>query len=119
MALDLSTRYGDVQIIISGDISTHLENAGYIYPLLNLKPGDNIDIEVDGIEIRDGRVVYGDFIGRVKAELLELTISPGSETAQIVARFIEAYETVIVDTGSLGAFVLGGDYLSEGGIIDV
>lgn len=119
MALDLSTRYGDVQILISGDISTHLENAGYIYPLLNLKPGDNIDIEVDGIEIRDGRIVRGDFIGRVKAELLELTISPGSETAQIVARFIESYDTVIVDTGSLGAFVLGADYLSVGGIIDV
>ena len=87
----LIERYSDVQILVYGDISLKLENQGYLFNPLALQPGDNVDLEIDGIEIIAGTLRTTDIIGRIKAELLEIEIDPETETARIVARYISDY----------------------------
>lgn len=115
----ISDSYDDVQIFITGQVNLNLTYNEYPYDLIDVNQGDNIDIEIDGIEIRDGKIVRTDFIGRIKAEVIELTLSPEIDKAEIKARYISTYETVITDTAPVGTFILGYDYLAVGGIINV
>lgn len=111
-AEEWDSRYGDVQIFITGEINLNLNKTGnrflitedlkfittedgkYIIidksetTVFDLHPGYNITLEVDGIEIRNKEIVRTDFIGSVKTELLELVINTDDETATIKGRVI-------------------------------
>ena len=88
LAARIANAFQDVQIFIEGDVNINVEHPRSPILFSELRPGDNLGLEVDDIQIINKKIVRSQFLSLFTCELINISINTETETASIRARFI-------------------------------